>query len=148
MSQMRTFKQTVDLFETACNLHDYVQTFAFGSLDYLDTSSQNVKYPYVFLRPMPSPGLIDKVRTLTFEMYCLDVPLLATQSPVDLISRMEQVSYDIGSYFNRGPYQQDIEYQMIDMIPIAEAFNDRAYGWMSNINIIEAGIWDYCKFPQ
>tara|TARA_R110000772_G_scaffold45711_3_gene104556 strand:- start:4787 stop:5236 length:450 start_codon:yes stop_codon:yes gene_type:complete len=148
MAQLRPFNTTVDLFREACTLHTYVQTFDFGGLDYLDASSQNVAYPYVFLRPMPSPGLIDRVRTLTFEMYCLDVPTLANQSPLNLISNMEQVSYDIGAFFNRGPYQQEIEFQMIDMIPIAEAFNDRAFGWVSNINIIENGIFDYCYFPK
>lgn len=148
MAQLRPYNTVVGLFQTACNLHEYVNTFAHGSLDYLDASSQNVKYPYVFLRPMPSPGLIENVRTLTFEMYCLDVPTLANETPVDLMSRMEQVSYDIGSYFNRGDYQQTIQYQMIDMVPVAEAFNDRAYGWMANINIIEQGYWNFCNYPK
>ena len=97
---------------------------------------------------MPSPGLIENVRTLTFEMYTLDVPTLKNQSPVDLMTRMEQVSYDIGAFFNRGVYQQTIQYQMIDMVPINEAFNDRVYGWMANINIIEQGYWNFCDFPK
>lgn len=148
MAQLRTYKQIVDIFETAANAHEYVSSFAHGTLDYLDASSQNVKYPYVFLRPMQSIGLLENVRTLTFELYCLDIPKLSTESPVDLMSRMESVLYDIGSYFNRGPQQQTIQFQMINMVPVAEAFNDRAFGWMGNINILDQGYWNYCDFPS
>lgn len=148
MAQMKSYKQVVDLFQTASNAHEYVNSFAHGSLDYLDSSSQNVIYPYVFLRPMQSIGLLENVRTLTFELYCLDVPKLSTESPVDIMSRMEQVLYDLGSYFNRGPQQQNIQFQLINIVPVAEAFNDRAYGWMGNTNIITSGYWDYCTFPS
>lgn len=148
MAQLRTYKQIVDIFEDAANAHEYVNAFAHGSLDFLDSSSQNVKYPYVFLRPMQSAGLIDNVRTLTFELYCLDVPKLSTESPVDIISRMEQVLYDLGAYFNRGDYQQTIQFQLTNIVPIAEAFNDRAYGWMGNTNIINQGYYNYCAYPS
>lgn len=148
MAQLRPYKQVVGLFESAANAHEYVNSFAHGSLDYLDASSQNVKYPYVFLRPMQSIGLLDNVRTLTFELYCLDIPKLSNESPVDIMSRMEQVLYDIGSYFNRGDYQQTIQFQLTNIVPVAEAFNDRAYGWMGNTNILEQGYWNYCNFPS
>ena len=148
MAQLRPYSQVVQLFEDAANAHKYVNSFAHGSLDYLDASSQNVKYPYVFLRPMQSIGLLDNVRTLTFELYCLDIPKLSNESPVDIMSRMEQVLYDIGSYFNRGDYQQTIQFQLTNIVPVAEAFNDRAYGWMGNTNILEQGYWNYCIFPS
>ena len=62
MAQLRPYSQVVQLFEDAANARKYVNSFAHGSLDYLDASSQNVKYPYVFLRPMQSIGLLDNVK--------------------------------------------------------------------------------------
>jgi len=63
---MRTYKQIVEIFEEATTAHIPTKTFAEGTIDYLDASSQNVKYPYMFLRPLSSPGLQDNTRILTF----------------------------------------------------------------------------------
>lgn len=145
---MRTYKDIVEIFETAANEHEYVESFAHGSLDFLDSSSQNVKYPYVFLRPIQMPGLVDGIMTRTFELYCLDIPKLSNESPLDVMSNMERVLNDIGSYFNRGPHQQQLELDIVNVIPTLEAFNDRAYGWVGNVNVVEAGIWNYCIYPS
>ena len=145
-----TYKDIVNQFQQAADAHLFVSSFAHGTLDYLDSSSQNIAYPYVFLRPMASPGYSQdtRLRQLSFELYCLDIPKLSNESPVDIMSRMEQVLYDIGSYFNRGDYQQTIQFQLTNIVPVAEAFNDRAYGWMGNTNILEQGYWNYCNFPS
>ena len=71
---MKTYKQIVDTFEAAANAHIAIKSFAEGSLDYLDAHSQNIKYPFVFLRPVASPGLVQDFngvsgqRSLTFEL--------------------------------------------------------------------------------
>jgi hypothetical protein len=143
-----SYQKVVSIFQDACSAHLNVNTFNYGSLDLLDATSQNVAYPYVFLRPMQSNGLQNNVRNLTFEMYALDVPKLSNENALDIMSLMEQTSYDIISYFNRGQYQQEIGIQLQSIIPALEAFQDRAYGWISNIQVITDGKWDYCQFPQ
>jgi hypothetical protein len=87
---MKTYKEVVETFQSASAAHLAIKTFAEGALDYLDASSQNVKYPYIFLRPLTSPGInlnangISGTRSLTFEMYSLDVPKLSDASPLKL----------------------------------------------------------------
>lgn len=149
-----TYKDIVNQFQQAADAHLYVASFAHGSLDYLDASSQNIEYPYVFLRPMTSPGYDQdtRLRELTFELYCLDVPKLSNESPVDVMSRMEGLIYDIGSWFTWGPASdnQSLGYDIVitNIIPTLEAFNDRAYGWVGNINIQTVGTYDYCDYPR
>lgn len=148
-----SYKQVVDNFEAACNAHDYVASFAHGSIDYLDASSQNIKYPYVFLRPLQSPGYSQDTRIIerSFELYGLDVPKLSTESPIDIMSRMEMTLLDITGYFIWGPPSNDQStgYDIIitNQIPTLEAFNDRAYGWVYNINVQTQGTYNYCDYP-
>ena len=149
-----SYKQVVDNFEAACNAHDYVASFAHGSIDYLDASSQNIKYPYVFLRPLQSPGYSqdNKIMERSFELYGLDVPKLSTESPVDVLSRMEMTLLDITGYFVWGPPSNDQStgYDIIvtNQIPTLEGFNDRAYGFVFNINVQTQGTYNYCNYPS
>jgi hypothetical protein len=151
---MTSYKEVVEFFESASNAHEYVQSFAHGPLDYLDAHSQNIKYPFVFLRPLQSPGLSQdtRIRTINFELYVLDVPRLQNQSPIDIMSRTEQVLYDIGSYLNWGPPQDNqtlgVSFDISNIIPALEAFNDRAYGWIGNIAVQESGVYNYCDYPS
>ena len=150
----QTYKQIVEYFEDAANKHLAVNSFGHGSLDYLDARSQNVQYPYVFLRPLTSPGYNEdtRIRTLSFELYALDVPKLSTESPVDIMSRMEMTLLDITGYFIWGPPSNDQStgYDIIvtNQIPTLEAFNDRAYGWVLNINVQTQGTYNYCDYPS
>ena len=149
-----TYKTIVNDFKAACDAHLYVASFAHGSIDFLDASSQNIAYPYVFLRPLQSAGYSEdtRLRTLSFELYVLDIPKLSTQSPVDIMSITEQVLYDIGSYFNYGPPSDNqslgYDYTMTNIVPALEAFQDRCYGWVGNISIQTAGTYNYCDYPQ
>ena len=146
-----TYKQTVDTVQAAANAHLAIQSFAEGPISYLDAHSTDIKYPFMFMRPLSSPGLAGRVRTLNFELYMLDVPKLSNESPLQIMSNMEQVILDIGSYSNWGPptdnqtlgYQFDIN----TMVPALEVFNDRAYGWVATINIQTQGTYDYCNYP-
>ena len=151
---MTSLENVVGMFRDAANKHVYVQSFAFGSLDFLDASSQNIKYPYVFLRPLNSPGYSQdtRLRILAFELYCLDVPRLQNQSPEAVMSKMEEVLYDFGGYFNWGPpsddQQKGISYDLLSITPTLEAFQDRVYGFVGNVQLSESGIYDYCVFPK
>jgi len=151
---MQTFKQIVELFQTACTPHLGVNTFYWGTLDKLDSTTQNVAYNYVFLRPMSSPGIqlsangISGTRSLAFELYSLDVPKLTESDYLTIMSNTEQIIYDILSYFNNGAVQQTMYTTLANITPVNEAFNDRVYGWVANINLINAGVLNYCNFPS
>jgi hypothetical protein len=144
-----TYNQIIGYFETAANEHLGINSFGTGALDYLDAKSQNTIYPLLFVRPMSSAGLSEfsNTRTLNFEVYCIDVPALGNQSPVDVMSTMELYLYDIGAWFNRGTLQQTLEYSINNITPVNEAFNDRVYGWAGNVDIVVPYLYDYCNFP-
>ena len=151
---MRTYYDVVNEFSASCAAHLAIKTFAEGALDYLDASSQNVKYPYIFLRPLTSPGInlnangISGTRTLTFEMYSLDVPNLSNASPLQIKSNTEQYIYDIISWFNLGDVQRTQFITLQNITPVDEAFNDRAYGWVGVLNFTDTAVLDYCAFPS
>jgi hypothetical protein len=151
---MKTYQEVVQTFEEACNAHLAINAFAEGALDYLDASSQNVRYPYIFLRPITSPGInlndngVSGTRSLTFEMYSLDVPKLVDASPLKIKSDTEQYIYDLISYFNLGSTQQTEWVTLSTIIPVDEAFNDRAYGWVATITYNDTYVLDYCAFPS
>ncbi len=149
----QTYYQIVKKIEDATIAHDYVASFAHGPIDYLDAHSQDIKYPFVFLRPMTSIGYDQETRlkTTTFELYAIDVPKLSNESPLQIMSNMEQVILDIGSFMNWGPPtdNQTLGYQfdVTSMVPALEVFNDRCYGWVATIDIQTAGTYDYCNYP-
>jgi hypothetical protein len=151
---MKTYKEVVETFQSASEAHLAIKSFAEGAIDYLDASSQNVKYPYIFLRPIGSSGInlnangISGTRSLTFEMYSLDVPNLKDASPLNIKSNTEQYIYDLISYFNLGSQQQSEFITLQGIIPVDEAFNDRAYGWVATITYTDIAILDYCAFPS
>ena len=146
---MNTYKDIVGYFETAANEHLAVKHFAEGAIDYLDANSQNIKYPFIFLRPLVSPGLAGNVRTLTFELYSLDVPKLKTQSPLLVKSNTELYIYDILSYmrFNNTATPYSLDFTLANITPVNEAFNDRVYGWVANINVTEDAVYNFCNYP-
>ena len=146
---MKTYKQIVEVFEAATTAHIPTKMFAEGAIDYLDANSQNIKYPFMFLRPLASPGLQNNTRTLTFELYSLDVPKLSNQSPLLVKSNTELWLYDIISYLNYGPTSdRNIACNLVNMTPVNEAFNDRVYGWVAQIDVTEDGVYNYCNFPD
>jgi len=151
---MKTYQQIVEQFQTACNEHLAIKAFAEGALDYLDASSQNIKYPYIFLRPIQSPGIVlntngvSGTRSLTFELYSLDVPKLSNASPLKIKSDTEQYIYDLIAWFNLGSVQQTEWITLQSITPVDEAFNDRAYGWVAVLNVKDTAVLDYCAFPS
>jgi len=145
---MKTYKQIVETFEAAATAHIPTKMFAEGAIDYLDANSQNIKYPFMFLRPLVSPGLQNNTRTLTFELYSLDVPKLSDQSPLQVKANTELWLYDIISYLRLGPTNDyGLSCDLVNMTPVNEAFNDRVYGWVAQINVTEDAVYNYCNFP-
>lgn len=144
-----TYKQIVDTFTDACNEHLAIKSFAEGSISYLDAHSQNIVYPFMFLRPLSSPGLVGNVRTLNFELYSLDVPKLSNESPVDLKSRTELMLYDVLSYLRYGPTNQyTMDFNLSSITPVDEGFQDRAYGWVGGVSVTSEGVYNYCNYPK
>ena len=144
------YSDIIGQFRTACSASLSVATFETGTIDFLDSSAVNKDYPYIFLRPISSPGVVDKVKTNTFELYSLDIPLLSDQSPEEIISQCEARIYETIAWFNQGPAnrQQTYEITMTDLTPVNEAFQDRAFGWVATIEVITPFVWDYCDYPQ
>jgi hypothetical protein len=151
---MNTFAQVVERFQSASLNHASIETFSYGDLEELDSTSQNVAYPYIFLRPITSPGMnINNIgtsgtRTLTFELYSIDVPPLDESNYLSLMSNTEQYIYDIIAYMNLGSQQQREWVTLNSITPVSEAFNDRAYGWVALVNYTDMGTLDYCAYPQ
>ena len=144
------YKEVIDMFTSASGQNLSVSTFDTGTIDFLDANAVNKNYPYIYLRPISSPGVVDKVRTLTFELYSMDVPNNYDQSPVDLLSACEERIYQLLSWFNRGErdVQQHYEITITDLSPVNEAFQDRVFGWVATWDVIIPYKLDYCNFPE
>ena len=148
------YYNTVKLIEQAANEHLAIQTFAEGAIDKIDASWQNVEYPYLFCRPTTSQGAVLNQNGVsgeiirTFELYMLDVPRQTDEENLKIFSDCEQYLNDIIAYFNLGNNQQNVYMRLINMIPLVEAFNDRATGWIMTVDIVAPYILDYCNFPK
>jgi hypothetical protein len=151
---MKTYQQVVETFQSAFNAHLAINSFAEGALDYLDAVSQDIKYPFIFLRPITSTGIvlndngISGTRQLTFEMYSMDIPQLKNASPLKIKSDTEQYIYDLIAYINLGSQQQTEWCTLNNILPVDEAFNDRVYGWVATLNYNDSYVLDYCAFPS
>lgn len=143
-----TYRQIADKFQQACNDHVGIASFETGTIDWLDANAVNKLYPFVFLRPVGG-GIGDRVRTLSFELYTLDVPALSDQSPVDVLSDTEMLIYDLMAYFNYGPasISQVYDVTLTNLLPVNEAFQDRLYGWVASIDVSVPFKLDYCNYP-
>tara|TARA_R110000803_G_scaffold206623_1_gene274016 strand:- start:2534 stop:3004 length:471 start_codon:yes stop_codon:yes gene_type:complete len=143
------YSEIIDLFQQRCDAHLAIASFDSGTLNHLDASAVNRKYPYVYLRPMNSL-LLDRTRTLSFELYSLDIPDLNTSSNIQLLTDTEMYIYDLMSYFEFGPttIQQNYDMAITDCIPVNEAFQDRVFGWMASIDITTPFNLNYCVYPE
>tara|TARA_R100000951_G_scaffold70589_1_gene59501 strand:+ start:1077 stop:1541 length:465 start_codon:yes stop_codon:yes gene_type:complete len=144
-----TYEEIISLFKSRCDAHLAIASFDTGTIDYLDASAVNRKYPYIFLRPM-NTGYADRVRTVSYEMYSLDIPKNKSQSNVQLMSDTEGYIYDIMSYFQYGPtaIQQNYDMSMTSCVPVNEGFQNRAFGWVASIDIATPFNLNYCVFPE
>jgi len=148
------YQQLVQYFQTICDKHLAINGFGEGSIKDLDTTSQNIEYPYCYLRPLQSDGLTlndngyGGVRKFTFELYILDIPKLDDEDQLNLMSNCEQYLNDIVAYFNFGPLQQELFAIVEDVTPLYEAFADRTVGWACTVNIEMPYRLDFCNFPD
>lgn len=154
MSDFPDYQYVVKLFEEAVTEHLAINSFGEGSIDRLDSLTQNVKYPLAFLRPLTSQGMVlsangvSGARALNFELIMLDVPQLTDTDVLKLQSQTEVYIYDVISYINLGDNQQE-EYIVLNSItPLYEAFNDRTAGWNANITFNSYGVLNFCNYPK
>ena len=154
MADFPTYQYIVEQFRAACDAHLAINSFGEGSIDRLDSLTQNVKYPLAFLRPLTSQGMIlsangvSGTRALNFELIMLDVPQLTDDDVLQLQSQCEIYIYDIIAYFNLGDDQQLEFITLNNITPLYESFNDRVCGWNANITISTYGTLDFCNFPK
>jgi len=143
------YSEIIDLFQSRCDAHLAIASFNSGTIDFLDSAAVNQKYPFIFLRPM-NTIVADRQRSLSFELYSLDIPKLKSSSHVELLSDTEQYIYDLMSYFEFGPdaIQQNYDFIMNDCVPVNEAFQDRVFGWVANIDIVTPYNLNYCVYPE
>ena len=147
---MINYQEIVNVFELAVQENKFYKGFGHGSIDNLD-AVVNRGYPLLFMRPLSSQGLTGqdgRVRTLTFELYSLDVPKISDEDKRFSLSNTEQGIYDVYAYFLDGPVQYDFSLSFVNIVPLIEAFGDKAAGWVGTINIesTASGI-SYCKIP-
>lgn len=145
---MTNYNEIINLFEVIVTDHNYYRNFGHGSIEWID-ARVNRGYPLLFVRPMSSNGLSGndgRLRTLTFELYSLDVPKIGDEDQRKVLSNTEQGLYDVFGYFTDGPVQYPIGITMVNIVPLTEAFQDRATGWVSTVNIDTNGQGiSYCK---
>ena len=143
------YTEIIDLFKSRCDAHLAIASFDTGTIDYLDASAVNRKFPYIFLRPMSSL-VADRERTLSFELYSLDIPKLKSQDHAELLADTEMYIYDLMSYFEFGPSAIQQNYDMVvnDCVPVMEGFQNRVFGWVANIDIVTPFNLNYCVYPE
>ena len=151
---MISYTTVVNNLIAAANNVVTVNTAGFGSLDKLDANFQNGQFPYVFFRPLSSPGITFNFqmagpRILTFEMYVLDLPKLTDADFLDVMSNCEQIGYNIITQFYDGSYEDVMTVQVTSITPVNEAFQDRCGGHVFTMNVItdSSGITT-CNVPQ
>jgi len=149
------YQQTVGLFQEACQKHLAIKSFNSGPIDLLDSATQDIEFPYIFLRPLTGTGLrlntngYGGTNVRNFEIYSLDIPHLTDGvENIKILSDTEQYLYDIIAYFNFGVNQQTCFINVISTTALHEAFNDRATGWVSQIQVTSPYVLDYCNYPQ
>lgn len=138
---MISYTQIVNNLKTAASSLVAVNTTGFGSIDKLDADAQNALYPYVFFRPLTSPGItfgnqMIGPRVLTFEMYVMSMPHQIDSDFLDVMSNMELIGYNVLSDFYDGNYENVMNVQVSTLTPLNEAFQDRVAGWVFTFNVI------------
>jgi len=132
---MKTYKDIIDKFQRASEYHTFIQSFGNGSLDKLNDAS-NQPYPLLWIRPLASVGIQPfGSRTLTFEVYMLDIPKLDRTTDVQTMSDCERALYDVYTYFRDGAEQYEYGINMTGITPVMEGFQDRMFGWVATIDI-------------
>jgi hypothetical protein len=135
---MTTYREIINTLENVVTNHNYFRGFGHGKIEWID-AVVNQGYPLLFVRPLSSPGLTGndgRQRELVFEIYSLDVPRLSDEDGRIVMSNTEQGLYDVYAYILDGPVQYDLQIEMTNIIPLYEAFQDRAIGWVMTVTII------------
>jgi len=149
-----SYQDVIQIFQTAADKHLAIKSFNTGPIDWLD-NPQDIEFPAMFVRPLSSPSIfqndngVGSFKMYQLEIYMLDVPHLTDGvENTKILSNTEQYLMDILSYFNFGPVQQDVYIRNKTLTPLWEAFNDRATGWVMNVDVRFPYVLDYCNYPQ
>ena len=96
-----TYRDIINAWQEAANAHLQIASFDHGTIDYLDASTQDRLFPYIFMRPLSSV-VSDRVKTTTFEVYSLDIPKVSAGNNLEVVSNTENYIYDLVAWFNFG----------------------------------------------
>ena len=137
---MISFHTVVTSLKASADELTTVNTVGFGTISMLDADQQNAAYPYVFFRPLTSPGInfgqpMIGGRTLNFEMYVMDIPLLTDTDMTTVMSNTEQIGYNVITKYYDGVYEPLYTVSVGSIVPLFEAFQDRIGGWVFNISV-------------
>ena len=145
---MKTFREIIEKFESAANYHIYIQSFGFGNVDRLNDTI-NLPYPLLWVRPLGSLGVSPYgQRTLTFEVFMLEIPKGDDSNYIQAYSDSERALYDVYTFFRDGAEQQQYQINMLNITPVSEAFQDRAIGFVSQMEIItDSSGLTICNIP-
>lgn len=145
---MKTFREIVEKFESAADFHIYIQSFGFGNIDRLNDTI-NQPYPLLWVRPLGSLGVSPYgQRTLTFEVFMLEIPKGDDSNYIQAYSDSERALYDVYTFFRDGAEQQEYQINMLNITPVSEAFQDRAIGFVSQMEIItDSSGLTICNIP-
>jgi hypothetical protein len=145
---MKTYLEIVNKFESAATYHIGINSFGHGSLDKLN-DNVNQPYPLLYVRPLSSQGVQPYgQRTLSYEVYILDIPKLDRSTDIQTMSDCERMLYDVYTFFRDGAQQQTYEINMTGITPVTEAFQDRVFGWVGSFNIVtDSSGLTICNIP-
>jgi len=138
---MISYSQVVNNLKTSALNLTTVNMVGFGTIDKLDADAQNATYPYVFFRPLSSPGIrfgtqMTGPRVLTFEMYVMSLPYQTDTDYLDVMSNCEQIGYNVVTDFFDGNYEYLHNIQVNTLTPLNEAFQDRVVGWVFTMDVV------------
>lgn len=144
-----TYRDVIDAWEEAADAHLQVASFDSGTIDFLDASAVDRLYPFIYMRPL-SATVAERVKTYNFELYSLDIPKISAGNSIEVVSNTETYIYDLVAWFNFGPAARQQYYDVVinNAAPVNEAFQDRVFGWVANINVVTPFNLDYCNYPQ
>lgn len=131
---MTSVQKIVTAIETFCTNHYQVQKFGADFLEQLPNfATQDEKYPVVFVVPTGSiEGEI--VKTLTFDIYCLDIIQKGRENIITILSDTELILDDLFLNLATG---DDWTYDVTSATktPLNNDLLDYCAGWVMSIDI-------------
>lgn len=123
---MKTLKQVSELFNEFATTHDEINYYNCEHINNITTN--NITFPIMWAMPMPS-----QVKSLSFDIYFLDLLAQDRTNFIDALSEMNTIMYDFVKYLEDNIYLEFTDQFSFD---IAEGkFDDHTIGINLSITI-------------